>query len=115
MGSKMNSGDKTRLGDLELAREYARRLRDRLGENLVSVTLFGSRARGDARDGSDFDLIVRVKKRSGDVRDIITDVDVEMMNEFEELFIGMLYDEKEWEFAAKFPFGWNIASEGVAL
>ncbi len=111
----MTSGDKARLGDLELAREYARRLRNRLGKNLVSVTLFGSRARGDARDGSDFDLIVRVKTRRGDVRDVITDVDVEMMNEFDELFVGMLYDEEEWEFAAKFPFGWNVVSEGVSL
>ena len=39
--------------DLALAREYSRRLRERLGENLLSVTLYGSRARGDARVGSD--------------------------------------------------------------
>ncbi len=115
MGSEMTSGDRAKPGDLELAKEYARRLRDRLGKNLVSVTLFGSRARGDARDGSDFDLIVRVKRRSENVRDVITDVDVEMMNEYDELFVGMLYDEGEWQLESKMPLGWNVDEEGVAL
>ena len=101
--------------DLELAQEYTRRLRERLGENLLSVTLFGSRARGDAKEGSDFDLIVRVEERSEVVREIITDVDVEMMNDFGELFVGMLYDDKQWRYTEKFPFGWNVLSEGVSL
>jgi uncharacterized protein len=101
--------------DLELAREYARRLRERLGNNLVTVTLYGSRARGDAREGSDFDLIVRVRERTEEVRETITDVDVGMMNEFEELFVGIPYDEGEWSREAKFPFGWNVAREGVSV
>lgn len=33
-------------------------LRQALGDGLISVILFGSRARGDARDGSDWDLLV---------------------------------------------------------
>jgi predicted nucleotidyltransferase len=103
------------MDDLDLAREYARRLRERLGVNLLSVTLYGSRARGDAHDGSDFDLIVRVKQSTQAVRELVLDVDVEMMNEFEELFVGMIYDETHWDLAARFPFGWNVAREGVSL
>jgi predicted nucleotidyltransferase len=33
-------------------------LREGLGEDLVSVVLFGSRARGEAREGSDWDFLV---------------------------------------------------------
>lgn len=33
-------------------------LRERLGDSLRGVVLFGSRARGDARPGSDWDLLV---------------------------------------------------------
>ncbi|MGF1472623.1 MAG: nucleotidyltransferase domain-containing protein [Rubrobacteraceae bacterium] len=33
-------------------------LREGLGEDLVSVVLFGSRARGDVREGSDWDFLV---------------------------------------------------------
>ncbi len=104
-----------KLRDLELAREYCQRLKDRLGDNLVSVTLYGSRARGDAREGSDFDLIVCVRERTKQVREIVLDVDVEMMNEFDELFVGMVYDEAEWKRAERFPFGWNVKKEGLPL
>ena len=97
------------------AKEYSRRLRARIGDNLLSVTLFGSRARGDAGDGSDFDIIVQVKKRSPAVREIVTQVDVEMMNEHNELFVGMLYDEEEWADESRFPLGWHVEEEGIAL
>jgi predicted nucleotidyltransferase len=108
-------GNKTRAKDIALAREYARRLRERLGENLVAVTLYGSRARGDAREGSDFDLVVRLRRRTKEAQDAIVELDVEMMNEHDELFVGMAYDEKEWERAGRFPFGWNVEREGLAL
>ena len=101
--------------DLELAREYSRRLREALGDDLVAVTLYGSRARGDAREGSDFDLIVRVQRSTAEVRDRVAEVDVGMMDEFDELFVGLVYDEGEWEYASRFPFGWNVSREGVAL
>lgn len=38
--------------------ELARHYRDRLGERLIGVVLYGSRARGDARPDSDLDLMI---------------------------------------------------------
>ena len=38
------------------ATEYAEEIRKRLGGHVRQVILFGSRARGDAVDGSDYDL-----------------------------------------------------------
>ena len=111
----LNNGEKMKTEDLSLAKEYARRLRERLGDNLIAIILYGSRARGDARVGSDFDFIVRIRQRTVDVREIITDVDVEMMNDFGELFVGIPYDEREWTLEAKVPFGWNVTREGVNL
>ncbi|MBI4330600.1 MAG: nucleotidyltransferase domain-containing protein [Chloroflexi bacterium] len=35
--------------------------RDDLGDNLIAVVLFGSRARGEARPGSDFDIFIVAK------------------------------------------------------
>ncbi len=104
-----------RKRDLALAREYARRLKERLGDRLVSVTLYGSRARGDARAGSDFDLIVQVRERTEEVREVVLHLDVEMMNEFDELFVGMIYNEAEWKLESGMPLGWNVSQEGIAL
>jgi len=40
------------------AARYAELLREHLGQNLVSVVLFGSVARGEARPASDIDLLI---------------------------------------------------------
>ncbi len=99
----------------KLAEEFAARLRDRLGDNLVKVVLFGSRARGDAREGSDFDFIIVLEKETRDARETVLDIEVEMMNEFEELFVGMIYEPDEWTLSEQTPLGWNIEREGVSL
>jgi len=46
----------------ELAEEISRLIRETLGDNLVSLALFGSVARGDFHPGSDVDLIVVCKE-----------------------------------------------------
>ena len=101
--------------NMQLARNYAQRLRERLGENLKQVILFGSRARGKTGKDSDFDFVVVVKKRTKSVRESVLDVDVEMMNDHSALFAPMIYDGREWERAKEFPLGWNVEREGISL
>jgi hypothetical protein len=50
----------------EVVSEFAQALRARLGDDLVAAALFGSRARGDARPESDWDLFVVVRERPAD-------------------------------------------------
>lgn len=54
-----------------VAREFAEALAERLGDELVQVALFGSRARGEARWRSDYDLMVVVQSAAGEVRDAV--------------------------------------------
>ena len=90
-------------------------LQQSLGDRLVELRLFGSHARGDADEGSDFDVLVIVDRRTDDVREMILDADVEMMNRYEKLFAALIYDESEWQKARSFPHAWNIERDGVVL
>ena len=58
----MNEGDLAHLKESEQRAliEYETQLRQRYNDLIVSIILFGSKARGDAREGSDVDLLVVV-------------------------------------------------------
>jgi len=55
----------------DVAHDFAEILAGRLGEELVQVALFGSRARGDARWRSDYDLMVVLRNASRKSKDTI--------------------------------------------
>ncbi|MBM4136487.1 MAG: nucleotidyltransferase domain-containing protein [Nitrospira sp.] len=93
------------------------RLREVLGDNLIAVAAFGSRIRGDFSQGSDFDILVVVKKRTFDVIDTINDVFIH-----EEEATGIPFstvvkgiDSIEKEKAYNTPFYRNIQKEGIVL
>jgi Polymerase beta, Nucleotidyltransferase len=46
------------LAGLEIPESIVSGLREGLGDDLLAVVLFGSRARGEAREGSDWDFLV---------------------------------------------------------
>ena len=58
----------------EAVRTFARRVRDLLGERLIGITLFGSKARGDDTPESDIDLAVRVEGATTALEDAVLDI-----------------------------------------
>lgn len=65
----------------DIASEYAQRLASCLGGDLLRVSLFGSRARGEGGLRSDFDLMVVLRRASGSNREVVhrlaTEVELE--------------------------------------
>ncbi|HET9227852.1 MAG TPA: nucleotidyltransferase domain-containing protein [Thermoanaerobaculia bacterium] len=55
----------------DVAHDFAEALAERMGDDLLQVALFGSRARGEARWRSDYDLMVVLRESSGKARDAV--------------------------------------------
>lgn len=79
--------------------------------------LFGSRARGDARKDSDWDILILLDK------DRITSDDMDEISypirefgwQIDEMINPIMYTTKEWEAKSFTPFYKNVMEEGIAL
>lgn len=107
-GAKRNQADRISL-------EFANNVRKKLGNSVKQIILFGSRARGDFCEGSDYDILIVLDKREKDFQEMILDESVEIMNKYYALIGCIVCDEKEWERKKRFPLGLNILKEGFEL
>jgi uncharacterized protein len=69
-------------GDMTLVREFKRRAEQALPGRIVRVMLYGSRARGDARDDSDWDVAIFLRGRpTREDRNVLSDIGFDLMME----------------------------------
>ncbi len=111
---KVRSGAKRNQLD-KISQDFANNVRNKLGNHVKEIILFGSHARGDFTEGSDYDFLIVVDKRSKTDENILLDIGVEFLDKYEALIAEILCDEKEWERKKRFPIGLNILKEGVWL
>lgn len=81
------------------------------------IILFGSQARGDAREDSDWDILVLLDKK----RVSPTDIDEvayplrELGWDFGETINTILFTKEEWNREVASPFYQNVTREGITL
>jgi len=81
------------------------------------VILFGSQARGDAREDSDWDLLVLINKdkKTHEDEDIYAYPFTEMGWNYGVAINPILYTQKQWEQGKIFPFYKNVMQEGIEI
>ncbi|NOZ23833.1 MAG: nucleotidyltransferase domain-containing protein [Planctomycetes bacterium] len=99
----------------DVALEYAEEVRRRLGNRVLRIVLFGSHARGDATEGSDYDFIIVVDGSVSSARDDVVEAGAALLNRRDALCAALVYDRDQWDKLRQAPLGWNVKREGVAL
>lgn len=82
----------------------------------ASLILFGSRARGDYREDSDWDVLIITGKKADAglkrrIRDDIFDVELE----FTQAISTLIFDRDKWNYMSITPLYKNVAAEGKIL
>ena len=81
------------------------------------VILFGSRARGDAREDSDWDVLILLDKER------ITSQDIDNYSyplrelgwDYNQCINAILYTKRDWESSIISPFRENVTEDGIRL
>jgi predicted nucleotidyltransferase len=98
--------------DLALIREFKRRAEQALPGRVVRVMLYGSRARGDARDDSDWDVAVFLKGEPTPTdRRVLSDIDFDLMMESGQHVQAIAIDNEQS--AEQSYFVTNVLKDGL--
>ncbi|MBN1359206.1 MAG: nucleotidyltransferase domain-containing protein [Sedimentisphaerales bacterium] len=84
----------------------------------ASLTLYGSRARGDAREDSDYDLLILVDGPADmDLERAIVDQLVPLEVRTGQVLTALVYSRAQWDSPAyrAMPLYKNVAREGVPI
>jgi len=93
---------------------FSSRLREKVS-GLRQVILFGSRARGDAKDGSDYDFAVILEKKNAKTIKAVRGAEVDFLDKYDTLSSSVIFNINEWEKHKRLPIGINIVRDGVIL
>ena len=97
------------------ARRYAADLSSLLGDRLKELWLFGSRARGDNSEESDYDILLVVDADRREIQDAVGEENHLMLDEFSQLFGCIIYTPQTWAIASAGPLGMNNRKGGLRL
>jgi uncharacterized protein len=99
----------------EIINQFKSQASERLKKHLLKIILFGSRARGDGWEWSDYDFAVIVDNKTKKIESIIDDISGDLFYKHSKLIGPVIWSAVEWEENKKYPIGINILKEGIEL
>ena len=97
--------------------EYIQLIRSRYPERILAVALFGSKARGDADDESDIDLLVLVDAEENEFRDELWHIASRVSLEHNVVVSPCVFGQERWAETRRIrmPISRAIQAEAVPL
>lgn len=103
------------VSEASIPSQLVAQLRERLGENLDEVVLFGSCARGDARSESDYDFLIVVKHLSPEIRNTTLAVAAEIDLKHQVVVSVILKQRDEWASQQEWPLARSVQRDGRVI
>lgn len=96
---------------------YVQRIASDYADEVASVILYGSQARGDAGSESDIDLLIVLRNDSPALRRALADLAWQVQYEHGVVISDIVRTAEQWHEiqARQFPFYQNVAHEGILL
>lgn len=106
-----------RQKEIKIIKNFSKQLSDKLKDNLVSIQLFGSRARGDFHKDSDIDILVVLKNPAEDQINFIYDTAMLSSCQYNVYLSVKIFSKKEFDYYKSIPtrFIQNVLKEGLLL
>jgi uncharacterized protein len=95
---------------------FVKELEEKLGNEIITIRIFGSKVRGDFERDSDIDIFVLVRQK-GDIRDKISDMAAEYFLEYNVPLAPVVYSLFEYERNKELGsfFFEKVEKEGITL
>jgi predicted nucleotidyltransferase len=105
----------TKSKEQAIIQRFKERVTETLGDRLDRIVLFGSRARGDAEEDSDFDFLVMVRTPDNEDKNKIREITVELSVEFDTVITALVTSSRDFVEERYFYLHQNIQKEGQVV
>lgn len=97
--------------------ELKKRLKEKFGDRLKKVILYGSKARGDSEPYSDIDIVVEFSNVDMETERMVEDISCEVSSEYDVLTICLVYSTAKLRQRKRLwmPFIENVIREGILI
>lgn len=95
--------------------DFLKQIQMSLPNLIENVILYGSRARLDFSEYSDYDILIVLKKKDREIKEKIYEAGYIVFDLYSKLISCMIWDVSEWKRKQKFSIGRNIHKEGIVL
>lgn len=102
---------------LAAVQDYVRKAVMAHGDEVLSVTLYGSQARGDANVESDIDLFIVVQNDTPALRQALVDLAWQVQFEHDVVISDIIYSVEQFQQmqSKQFPYYRSIQQDGILL